>query len=167
MAEIAAELGVSKSTVCYHLRKLGVPAKKQRRHDWAAIQEHYDEGHSVRECMEKFGFFTQTWNDAVRRGAVVPRPNGVPIGELLVAGRRRSRAHIKARLLTSGLKNRRCEECGLTEWRGRAIGLALHHVNGDGNDNRLENLQLLCPNCHSQTPNFGVRNWRSRRQEAA
>jgi predicted HNH restriction endonuclease len=36
--------------------------------------------------------------------------------------------------------------------------MALHHINGNGHDNRLENLALLCPNCHSQTPNFGVKN---------
>jgi 5-methylcytosine-specific restriction endonuclease McrA len=42
------------------------------------------------------------------------------------------------------------------------LSLALHHVNGNKHDNRLENLALLCPNCHSQTPNFGVKN-RARR----
>jgi predicted HNH restriction endonuclease len=45
--------------------------------------------------------------------------------------------------------------------------MALHHINGDGSDNRLENLALLCPNCHAQTPNFSGRNRRSRRVEAA
>ncbi len=40
--------------------------------------------------------------------------------------------------------------------------MALHHINGEGTDNRLENLQLLCPNCHSQTPNFSGRNVRKR-----
>jgi 5-methylcytosine-specific restriction endonuclease McrA len=38
--------------------------------------------------------------------------------------------------------------------------MALHHINGDGRDNRLENLQFLCPNCHSQTENFAGRNVR-------
>lgn len=54
--------------------------------------------------------------------------------------------------------NARCEKCGLDEWRGSPLSLALHHVNGDRHDNRLANLQLLCPNCHSQTDNFAGRN---------
>ena len=41
--------------------------------------------------------------------------------------------------------------------------MALHHVNGDGSDNRLENLQMLCPNCHSQTENFAGRKRRALR----
>jgi Zn finger protein HypA/HybF involved in hydrogenase expression len=60
--------------------------------------------------------------------------------------------------MAAGLKANECEECGLTEWRNRPLSMALHHINGDGQDNRLENLSLLCPNCHSQTPNFGVKN---------
>lgn len=50
-----------------------------------------------------------------------------------------------------------CEGCGLTTWRDRPLSLALHHINGEGSDNRLENLSLLCPNCHSQTENFSGR----------
>lgn len=58
---------------------------------------------------------------------------------------------------TRGLKADRCEICGISEWLGRPLSLPLHHLNGDGDDNRLENLQLLCPNCHSQTENFAGR----------
>jgi hypothetical protein len=46
---------------------------------------------------------------------------------------------------------------GLSEWRGQPLPLELHHVNGDRHDNRVENLQLVCPNCHSITPNWGGR----------
>jgi Zn finger protein HypA/HybF involved in hydrogenase expression len=77
--------------------------------------------------------------------------------KLLVAGRARSRTHIKLRLLSAGLKKNRCEECGIEEWLGEPLNMTLHHANGDGEDNRLENLVLLCPNCHSQTPNFARR----------
>lgn len=87
----------------------------------------------------------------------MPRPHVIPIEALLVAGPHRQRGHIKARLLREGLKANRCEICGLDEWRGRPLSLELHHVNGDGNDNRLENLRLLCGNCHSQTDNWGGR----------
>jgi 5-methylcytosine-specific restriction endonuclease McrA len=58
------------------------------------------------------------------------------------------------------LKEARCERCGLTEWLGKPAPLQLHHVNGDGKDNRPENLQILCPNCHSQTDSWGGRNRR-------
>ena len=47
-----------------------------------------------------------------------------------------------------------CECCGLKKWNGKQIKLQLHHINGDNTDNRLENLQLLCPNCHSLTDTY-------------
>lgn len=78
--------------------------------------------------------------------------------ELLVVGRHQTnRSHLKQRLLGAGLKENRCEACGIVEWQGKPLSMELHHVNGDGADNRLENLQLLCGNCHSQTENWGGR----------
>lgn len=71
---------------------------------------------------------------------------------------RRNRNHLKARLQQAGLLPRACQSCGIDEWLGRPLSLALHHVNGNGHDNRLENLQVLCPNCHSQTDTFAGRN---------
>ena len=87
--EIARVLGLSKSTVSYHARHLGEPMdeKARRRYDWREIQRYYDQGHSISECQMRFGFVRETWNEARRRGAVRARPHGVPIGELLVAGR--------------------------------------------------------------------------------
>ena len=47
-----------------------------------------------------------------------------------------------------------CECCSLDLWQGQPIPLEIHHINGDNRDNRLENLQLLCPNCHALTNNY-------------
>jgi len=162
-AAISHRLGLSKSTVAYHVRRLGVPADDRctRRYDWNEIQRAVDEGLSVRQCEERFGFCRATWHAAVKRGDVVPREWVIPIADLLVVGRKgTNRTHLKGRLIKAGLKENRCEECGITEWRGRPLNMELHHVNGDGEDNRLENLQLLCGNCHAQTDNWGGRGQR-------
>ena len=115
--------------------------------------------------VSKFGFSACSWADAAKRGVIKPRPKALPLSEFL-AGPRRNRSHIKRRLIAAGLKENRCEQCGISEWENKPLSLALHHVNGDGRDNRLENLVLLCPNCHSQTPNFGVKGWKLRKVDA-
>jgi DNA-binding transcriptional ArsR family regulator len=159
-AEVGRALGISKPTVSYHARKLAIPAddKFNCRYDWAEVQAYYDAGNSITACQLRFGFARRTFMDAVRRGAVTTRPQAAPIELYLVDGRAVNRDHLKQRLFGAGLKEARCELCGINDWLGRPLSLALHHVNGDGLDNRLENLQLLCPNCHSQTPNFSGRN---------
>lgn len=65
---------------------------------------------------------------------------------------------LKNRLIDEGLKEWKCEECKRTEWNGKPIALELHHINGDRNDNRIENIQLLCPNCHAQTDAYRGKN---------
>lgn len=66
-------------------------------------------------------------------------------------------------ILREGLLEAKCYEegCGLTEWRGKPISLQLDHINGDNFDHRIENLRLLCPNCHSQTETFAGKNKRN------
>lgn len=156
VGDVARRLGVNPASVSYHRRELGYPASRKYapRGDWDLIQRFYDAGHSVTECQATFGFSRRSWSKAVQRGAIVPRLQAVPIDQLLVRGRRRSRGHVKQRLLSAGLKDNRCEQCGISYWLGEPLNMALHHINGDGEDNRLENLRLLCANCHSQTPNF-------------
>jgi 5-methylcytosine-specific restriction endonuclease McrA len=72
--------------------------------------------------------------------------------------------NLKARLLKFGLLTYLCAECGICEWRGKPVTLQLDHVNGEHSDNRISNLRLLCPNCHSQTPTFAGRNVRKGRK---
>src|ERR1700749_4152468 len=64
---------------------------------------------------------------------------------------------LKLKLLRDGLKTHCCERCGRSEWMTEPIPIELHHVNGNRFDNRLENLQLLCPNCHALTDNHAGR----------
>lgn len=159
-AEVARRLGLAKSTVSYHARRLGeqIDARCAKRFDWAAVQEYYDAGNSVRECAKVFGFSTWAWSNAAKRGAITPRPAFRPLSEVFAPNTRRDRGHLKTRLLQAGLKNGTCERCRISEWRGEALSLELHHVNGDRLDNRLRNLELLCPNCHSQTATYSGRN---------
>jgi transposase len=77
---IAAALGIAKSTVSYHARRLGEPVDERgaRRYDWPVVQAYYDDGYSVRDCIARFGFSRQTWHAAVQRGAIVPRAHRCP-----------------------------------------------------------------------------------------
>lgn len=115
-SEAAFRLGLSKGTVCYHARRLGMEgdARFRRRYDWVEIQRAHDGGMSMRECQRVYGFSSAAWHDARRRGALDTRAPGIPIDELLVAGRPRNRGHLRARILRAGLKEERCEHCGWT-----------------------------------------------------
>lgn len=158
-ARIAQHLGLARSTVAYHARRVQPPDPRfRRRHDWDAIQRFYDDGHSITDCQVRFGVSRKALMDAVGRGAVRTRPQAMPVDQLLVG--RRNRSHLKSRLVKLGLLVEVCAICGLSTWRDRPLSLELHHINGNGADNRLENLQLLCPNCHSLTDSWGGRNRR-------
>lgn len=68
---------------------------------------------------------------------------------------------LKERLFKSGLKERKCENCGKTE------RLELHHINGDPSDNRIENLKILCIECHYDTDTYRNNNGRGRKHAPA
>jgi hypothetical protein len=74
----------------------------------------------------------------------------IPLDEILVENSTHHRGHLKRRLFKEGLKQPHCELCGQGEiWNGRRMSLILDHVNGVWNDNRLENLRIVCPNCNA------------------
>lgn len=78
----------------------------------------------------------------------------VPIEEYLNNNKPIQTAKLKNKLLKLKIKENKCECCGITEWNRKPLVMQLHHINGNHLDNKLENLQMLCPNCHSQTENY-------------
>ena len=64
---------------------------------------------------------------------------------------------LKEKLIKDGIKENKCEICGCSMWQGVMLPLELHYIDNNHNNNALENLQILCPNCHSiQEGNAGV-----------
>ena len=163
-AEVARRLGITKSSVSRHATRAGLAVDERcaRRYDWAAVQSFYDAGNSITDCVREFGFNRATFNAARIRGDVVTRARAAPVDVIFADGVRRDRGHLKQRLRQAGLLAEACECCGLSEWRGEPLVLQLHHINGSRDDNRLENLQVICPNCHAQTENWAGRNVRRR-----
>lgn len=65
---------------------------------------------------------------------------------------------LKSKLIEDGLKECICECCNEIEWLGQPIPLELHHVDGNHYNNELDNLEILCPNCHALTPSYRGKN---------
>lgn len=82
----------------------------------------------------------------------------IPLEEILVEGSSYGTSNLRLRLIREGVLTAECSNCHLTEWLDSPIALELDHVNGVSNDHRLENLRLLCPNCHALTPTWRGRN---------
>lgn len=143
--QIAVRDSFSIAEVC---RKVGLkPAGgkystlKKRFHEWNICTDH---------------FRGQGWNVGLK---FVPR-KAKPLEDILKKGSHYQAYKLKRRLLQAGIKEAVCEECDLATWNNQPIPLELHHVNGDRHNNRIENIQLLCPNCHAQTHNYRGKNIR-------
>lgn len=113
---------------------------------------------NVRDRVKALGLDTSHFVRYI--GNKIPRR---PLSELLVenSGCGSSKGRLKKRLIEAGLLTNECGECGQGPvWNGKPITLALDHINGIHSDDRLENLRVVCPNCHSQTSTYCGRNKR-------
>lgn len=155
--------------------------KQKKFHAWWKNKETLEQvvqgSNSIQECLQKLNLRVAGGNFASFRegcnafGITVPecnsrtaehlhkiRPAAKPIKEFLVTNSNANRGSLKKRLIKEGILDLECAECHIgPEWNSKPLILQLDHINGVHNDNRLENLRLLCPNCHSQTDNFAGR----------
>jgi 5-methylcytosine-specific restriction endonuclease McrA len=81
-----------------------------------------------------------------------------PLKDYMIENSTLDPSQLKIRLLRENLLEYKCNECGITTWNEKELVLHLDHINGTNDDHRLENLRLLCPNCHSQTNTYCGRN---------
>lgn len=81
--------------------------------------------------------------------------------DILVENSKYKGSKLRTRLVEEGYLRNQCSECGIgPEWNNKPLSLQLDHINGIHRDNRLENLRIVCPNCHTQTETFGSKNKR-------
>jgi len=84
----------------------------------------------------------------------------IPIEEIIVKGKhpQYQTYKLKLRLVDEGYFENKCCKCGIKDWNGEELNMELDHIDGDRTNHLLENLRMLCPNCHSQTPTHRAKN---------
>lgn len=102
--------------------------------------------------IDKSHFDSSLWN----KGKPKPLFQKRELKDILVENSPISNCgHLKTKLYKLGIKKPQCEECKILEWNSKKLIFHLDHINGNHSDNRIENLRILCPNCHSQTETYG------------
>ena len=134
------------------LKKLGVPP--------ASFTSQYTH---IEKIVKHYKVDTSHWlGMAWNRGLTYEKK---PISIYLSNQQSVSSYKLKLRLLKNQIKKHQCESCSLTKWKDQDIPLELHHVDGNKFNNALENLELLCPNCHAFTKNYRQQKNKKRQPE--
>lgn len=141
-----------------------------RKYDWNedALREAVSNCVNFKDVLRHLGVPTNGNNNSTLKSKIIqfgidishftfaPKSKGKPkpLIDYLTANSKCSRHSLKERLIKEGYKQNICEVCGIAEWNGRPLTMQIHHIDGDNANNRLDNLMMICPNCHSQTENY-------------
>lgn len=160
---------------------------KQSRYSDLQLIEAVQSSTSVRQVLEKLGLAEAGGNYSIvkrriqrlkistvhfkgqgwKKGDKSPLVPAKSLSDILRKGSNVQSYKLKKRLFAEGLKDKKCESCTLTKWLEKQIPLELDHINGDASDNRIENLRILCPNCHALTETYRGKKLAKRRDETA
>ena len=130
------------------LRKLGIPPNAG---NYKTLQKYINLYN-----IDISHFTGARWN----KGKIYPKyKKSRPLDKILVENSNFiTSSHLRKRLIDENILENKCYICGIINWNDKYISLHLDHINGNNLDHRLENLRILCPNCHSQTDTFGSKN---------
>ena len=124
-----------------------------------------NESQSAAQAAAKLGIAFSTFKrKAIKLGCYKTNPSGkgmkkvmpiIPLSEILEGLHPQYNTYkLKNRLFKEGIKENKCEKCGLSSWCDDYISCELDHMDGNPRNHLLDNLRIICPNCHSQTPTF-------------
>jgi Zn finger protein HypA/HybF involved in hydrogenase expression len=134
------------------------------------IEKWISEGQSKAFMARELGCNPKTINPLLERlnleykgnqsgkGLKKPKSNKMTLLEYLANSQDIQSNKVRIKLLEEGYKEHKCECCGKSSWLGQPIPLELHHLDGNRNNNNIENYQLLCPNCHALTDSYRGKN---------
>ena len=150
--------------------------KKYEQYTKEELQKFCDESESLRDLAEKIGYNKNGGSSIKLMKEIVEKFqlnishfNGGGRSKKLgkyrtptedyIKGKIKVTTHkLRLRLIAEGYFEEKCNVCGNTEWLGEKIPLELHHKDGDKDNNSLENLEIICPNCHVFTDTYKTKN---------